>query len=387
MISGGDGDDELVAGPGADVVTGGRGNDDVRVADGDADTVDCGPGHDTVYVEARRAGARHADSRARRSSPIPAERATDAPPSSNNIFGTPGYDDTLVGTEGADSLFGDDGVDVLFGNGGDDYVDGENDDDELHGGLGDDALHGRGGNDVILGNEGDDTITGDRGNDTINGGPGDDTIFGNLDGDIIDGDEGDDRIQVVGGGFDRVSCGDGNDIVFADATDEVAPIARTSGVSSTARERRGTTDVRADHRRPSWPRARQPTTRAVTVARRAGPPSPRERDHEAHVGARSRPSARRARCEPPRRRAARPSRGAPRSRDRRAAVPRTVARPTGDRARTLALQARRAGQRRPHPAAGRRPLARRRRHRHPDRLAGAVALREPVAGRRRAPST
>jgi hypothetical protein len=40
---------------------------------------------------------------------------------------------------------------------------------------------------------------------------------------VIAGDEGDDRIQVVGGGFDRVSCGDGKDTVFADATDALAP--------------------------------------------------------------------------------------------------------------------------------------------------------------------
>lgn len=219
-LSGGDGADEIVAGPGADTVSGGRGADDIRVADGDHDVVDCGSGRDTVYVE-QDAPTRDTLKSCETVIPVPAEPATDAPPPSNNIFGTVG-DDVLTGTEGADSLFGNDGHDVLFGNGGDDYVDGENDDDELHGGLGNDSLHGRGGNDIVLGNEGDDHITGDRGNDTINGGPGNDTIFGNLDDDLIAGDDGDDRIQVVGGGFDRVSCGPGNDTVFADATDEVA---------------------------------------------------------------------------------------------------------------------------------------------------------------------
>ena len=126
-------------------------------------------------------------------------------------------------------MFGNDGNDVLYGNGGDDYVDGENDDDDLHGGPGNDSMHGRGGNDVVLGNEGDDFITGDRGNDTINGGPGNDQINGNLDDDVIAGEEGDDRIHAVGGGFDRISCGDGFDVVFADVRRRRSPAtARTS---------------------------------------------------------------------------------------------------------------------------------------------------------------
>ena len=29
-------------------------------------------------------------------------------------------------------------------------------------------------------------------------------------------------MQVVAGGFDRVACGPGNDLVYADVTDEVA---------------------------------------------------------------------------------------------------------------------------------------------------------------------
>ena len=201
------------------------------MADGDHDVVDCGPGRDTVYVE-EDAPTRDTLRSCEIVVPVPAEPATDAPPPSNNIFGTVG-NDMLFGTEGADSLFGNDGNDVLFGNGGDDYVDGENGDDELHGGPGNDALHGRGDNDVILGNEGDDPITGDRGNDTINGGPGNDNIFGNLDDDIIAGDEGDDRIQVVGGGFDRVSCGDGKDRCSRTRPTRSRPTARTCGARAT----------------------------------------------------------------------------------------------------------------------------------------------------------
>ncbi|HEV7807476.1 MAG TPA: hypothetical protein VGO80_16775, partial [Solirubrobacteraceae bacterium] len=74
----------------------------------------------------------------------------------------------------------------------------------------------------VLGNEGDDFLNGDRGMDTISGGPGNDRIFGGLDEDTVSGDEGDDRISVVDGSVDRVDCGDGTDIVFADVVDVVA---------------------------------------------------------------------------------------------------------------------------------------------------------------------
>ena len=144
------------------------------------------------------------------------------------ISGTPA-NDVLMGTAAADSLFGADGDDELFGNDGDDYVDGENGRDTLHGGPGNDEMHGRNDDDVVLGNEGDDRIYGDRGNDTINGGPGNDQIYGGLDDDVDPRRRGRRPHQVVAGGFDRVSCGAGNDTVFADTTTRSRPTARTCG--------------------------------------------------------------------------------------------------------------------------------------------------------------
>jgi Ca2+-binding RTX toxin-like protein len=217
-LSGGDAADELVAGPGRDQVSGGRAGDVIRVADGDADVVDCGTGRDTVYVE-EDAPARDRLRNCETVLRVPAEPATDAPPASN-IFGTAG-DDVRLGTPGDDSLFGAAGNDQLFGEDGNDYVDGEDGDDLLRGGNGDDEIHGRNGNDLILGAPGDDAITGDRGTDTINGEAGDDVINGNLDADVLAGGEGDDRIQAVGGGFDRIDCGPGQDTVFADVDDAV----------------------------------------------------------------------------------------------------------------------------------------------------------------------
>ena len=40
---------------------------------------------------------------------------------------------------------------------------------------------------------------------------------------MLAGGEGDDRIQAVGGGFDRIDCGPGTDLVFADVDDAVNP--------------------------------------------------------------------------------------------------------------------------------------------------------------------
>lgn len=218
-VDGGPGNDMITGGPGPDMISGGEGDDIIRAADDSADTVNCGPGHDTVYVEAdfpQRDQLIDCESVI----PIPPEAANDTTPPSL-VFGTV-QPELLRGTAGDDSILGNGGNDRLFAGAGDDYVDGGNGNDELHGGDGDDILAGRNDNDRIFGDAGDDRITGDRGTDTIDGGSGNDTIYGNLANDIISGGSGNDRINVVRGGSDRVSCGPGRDIVFADPTDTIA---------------------------------------------------------------------------------------------------------------------------------------------------------------------
>jgi hypothetical protein len=56
----------------------------------------------------------------------------------------------------------------------------------------------------------------------VNGVPGDDTISGTQGSDTVQGGEGDDRISEVDGAVDRIDCGPGADVVFADADDVVA---------------------------------------------------------------------------------------------------------------------------------------------------------------------
>ncbi len=210
------GDDELVGGNGADKLTAGPGNDTIRAADDSADSVLCGDGNDTVYVEAD-APTRDTLSGCEVVVPVAAERDNDTT-TAQVIRGTTGTD-RLVGTPLDDSIFGLAGIDHMYGLDGNDYVDGDTGNDRLHGGRGNDVIAGRRGDDTIWGDEGNDRITGDRGRDRIFGGPGHDEIFGNYGADQIDGGPGNDRINVVHGEVDRVVCGSGNDVVFADPRD------------------------------------------------------------------------------------------------------------------------------------------------------------------------
>jgi hypothetical protein len=65
-------------------------------------------------------------------------------------------------------------------------------------------------------------MTGDRGNDVLRGGPGHDRLWGGMGRDRVVGGAGNDRINVVDWAKDRVRCGSGRDVVFADEVDTIA---------------------------------------------------------------------------------------------------------------------------------------------------------------------
>ena len=96
------------------------------------------------------------------------------------------------GTKGDDTLTGTSGPDVILGLRGNDTIDGSD------------------GNDLLFGGPGDDVIDGGPGNDRIHGGPGTDTL------------NGDDVIFAHDGVADQISCGAGDDKVYADEKDQVA---------------------------------------------------------------------------------------------------------------------------------------------------------------------
>jgi Ca2+-binding RTX toxin-like protein len=197
---------------------------------------------------------------------------------------------TVVGSAGNEEITGTNNADVLSGNAGSDTMNGDDGNDTLDGGPGENFIDDGAGNDVIIGGpqndswtagpgtdvftpgagsdlvsfgdrtngvtitlrggaddgeagEGDDAgtdaenATGGAGNDTIvandlgtelRGGAGNDSIIGGAAEDRLVGQEGDDTIDARDGRYDSIDCGSGNDVVFADPTDdttgcEVAP--------------------------------------------------------------------------------------------------------------------------------------------------------------------
>jgi Ca2+-binding RTX toxin-like protein len=87
-------------------------------------------------------------------------------------------DDQLFGGNGQDVLIGAEGRDRLYGNEGINWLDGGIGDDELYGGNVQDTLLGGSGNDVIYSNGGDDVIVGGAGSDKLYGTGGIDIIYG-----------------------------------------------------------------------------------------------------------------------------------------------------------------------------------------------------------------
>jgi len=101
--------------------------------------------------------------------------------------------------------------------------DGGHGDSSMTGTPGDDELRGHAGDDEESGGAGDDLLLGGAGNDSASGGRGDDELFDNHGHDHLWGGRGDDHFSTHDGNTDHIHCGPGNDIVYADPHDVVAP--------------------------------------------------------------------------------------------------------------------------------------------------------------------
>jgi Ca2+-binding RTX toxin-like protein len=142
-----------------------------------------------------------------------------------NKVGTDGPD-TLRGTNSDDNLLGEGGQDDLFGLGGSDNLDGGQGKDWVLGGNerrpfgGDKNLVGGPGNDGVLGGRGSDDVSGEGGDDWVADGP--DREFSI---DRLSAGDGNDVVGVFNDPAfrDLVTCGDGFDSVFADRKDVLAP--------------------------------------------------------------------------------------------------------------------------------------------------------------------
>ena len=168
-VNGGNGNDWIWGGGGADTIHGdhgndhvyGRGGDDVLHGDAGNDKVWGGDGNDVMY-----GGTGH-----------------------DHLHGWLG-DDEGWGGDGHDRLHGDDGNDVLHGEGSKDHVFGGLGVDELYGEGDKDHLYGQGDMDWLNGGDGQDKLWGGWGDDWIKGGWGNDHLNGNEGIDTLDGDEG-----------------------------------------------------------------------------------------------------------------------------------------------------------------------------------------------------
>lgn len=213
-VIGGDGDDLLTGGLGADTIQGGNdddriigfrggdtmqgegGNDTLVWNNGDgSDAMDGGAGNDEIEVNGStgpvgdiftiKAGPATGSVRFDRTNlgPFGLDIATSERMTVNGLGGNDNIQaDETVGTRILLTANGGTGPDTIVGTPGADLINGGEDVD---------ALSGAGG---------DDRIVGDRGNDTMNGGTGDDTtVWNNGDGtDVMNGDAGVDRVEVNG---------------------------------------------------------------------------------------------------------------------------------------------------------------------------------------------
>ena len=117
------------------------------------------------------------------------------------------------------TAWGRGGNDTMLGGALDDVLEGGLGNDSLVGGAGKDSLTGGDGDDVLEGGDGDDTLIGDLGRDTLTGGNGADRIWGGDGDDLLNGNAGNDWISG-GDGNDNISGGLGDDTLYGDAGDD-----------------------------------------------------------------------------------------------------------------------------------------------------------------------
>ena len=238
LVAGGTGAETIRGGAGDDVLWGFRGADDIfgdagddlinwrsgatllAPSDGD-DTIDGGAGTDTLDVVgstlsevyslvanghgvlfSRTVLAMSLDIRSTERLELDMEAGNDTfvPPPGLPTLNT--Y--AVVGGDGNDTISGGNGDDVLLGVDGDDTIAGGPGNDNIQGHAGNDVLFGDAGNDLLFGGAGDDTITGNDGDDRIrwDHNSGSDVVngLGGIDTLIIDGTINADTIRVTPGG-------------------------------------------------------------------------------------------------------------------------------------------------------------------------------------------
>ncbi|MES2985202.1 MAG: hypothetical protein V4735_08460 [Pseudomonadota bacterium] len=197
------GDDVIRTFGGKDTVTGDEGNDRIDLGSGNddgwggngSDTILGGTGNDLIT------GGAGADS-------------LDGGAGIDTVSYFASTSGVIINLNGAPGVGGDAQGDILanfeivLGTTSNDSITGSGMDEKLYGYAGNDVIDGGAGDDLVVGDDllvgGNDLLSGGDGNDTVQGEGGDDTIYGGNGNDLISG----------GTGHDSISAGAGNDTVY-----------------------------------------------------------------------------------------------------------------------------------------------------------------------------
>lgn len=194
FISGGSGDDWIVAAAANDLLMGGEGRD----------IIIGGAGNDNILGDDPRNAINFNWS---------VQRVTTPNPSGGNT-----YQLQFSGLAGSGELVGD--SDAIYGGAGDDWVFAGRGDDFVDGGNGSNVVFGNGGADALLGGANNDVLIGDSGGGVDVALQGADYLDGGAGNDELQGDGGDD-ILVGGAGIDTLRGGEGADILIGGTGDDV----------------------------------------------------------------------------------------------------------------------------------------------------------------------
>jgi Ca2+-binding RTX toxin-like protein len=197
FVSGGAGDDRIIAGSADDLLSGGSGKD----------LIVAGAGNDDIWGDREQAAGLGWTA-------VRTAQKDNLQPSFKSE-----YTGVATSSDGSD---GD--ADVIYGGAGADWISGEAGNDFIDGGPDIDVLYGMDGMDILIGADGDDWITGDfavpqpgraDAADYLDGGAGDDHLYGNGGDDVLIGGPGND-ILLGGDGKDIYvfAKGDGEDTIF-----------------------------------------------------------------------------------------------------------------------------------------------------------------------------
>lgn len=220
-VSGGDGDDTLVAGgSGVDTLRGDAGNDQLR-GHADADSLDGGEGDNELTLNFTSDPYSEYASYSRGLVTVVGSDEDDQILIRRNANSSAFYDVVINGVvalfsnaqmlrieieaQGGNDhvsfgssfpaiparIYGEDGNDVLYGTSAADRISGGDGNDWISGGAANDTLYGDAGNDRLFGGDGRDYLNGGDGSDIIRGGNGKDRIFATLAIDDYRGNSGD----------------------------------------------------------------------------------------------------------------------------------------------------------------------------------------------------